>query len=158
MLNVVMLNVIYAECHKKALYAECGYAECRYAECRYAVSLCRVSLCRVSLCRVSLYKVSLCRVSLCGMLLCYMLWHQGRVWTIPIFIPTFYPPPPCACGGGWTQTLDFGTMRRVFYHCATAALFYYLSMHNSTKLSEKLQFPKACSIFSTIVFVFAMQQ
>jgi len=31
-----MLNVIYAECHKKALYAECRYAECCYAECCYA--------------------------------------------------------------------------------------------------------------------------
>ncbi len=31
-----MLNVIYAECLKYALYAECRYAKCRYAECRYA--------------------------------------------------------------------------------------------------------------------------
>jgi hypothetical protein len=31
-----LLNVIYAECHKKALYAECRYTECRYAECRGA--------------------------------------------------------------------------------------------------------------------------
>jgi hypothetical protein len=41
MASVVMLNVIYAECHKKTLYAEfrcdeCHYAECRYAECRSA--------------------------------------------------------------------------------------------------------------------------
>jgi hypothetical protein len=40
MLNVVMLNVIYAECLKYALYAECQYAECLkyalYAECQYA--------------------------------------------------------------------------------------------------------------------------
>ncbi len=27
----VMLNVIYAECHTQALYAECRYAECRSA-------------------------------------------------------------------------------------------------------------------------------
>jgi hypothetical protein len=29
MLSVVMLNVICAECCKKAHYAECRYAECR---------------------------------------------------------------------------------------------------------------------------------
>ncbi len=28
-----MLCVIYAECHKKALYAECRYAECHYVVC-----------------------------------------------------------------------------------------------------------------------------
>jgi hypothetical protein len=33
MLSVVMLIVIYAECLKYALNAECHYAECRYAEC-----------------------------------------------------------------------------------------------------------------------------
>jgi hypothetical protein len=33
MLNVILIN---AECHMKALYAECHYAECRYAECRGA--------------------------------------------------------------------------------------------------------------------------
>ncbi len=32
-----MLSVIYAECRKKAHYAECHYAECRYAECRGAL-------------------------------------------------------------------------------------------------------------------------
>ncbi len=31
-----MLSVIYAECLKYALNAECCYAECRYADCRYA--------------------------------------------------------------------------------------------------------------------------
>ncbi len=31
-----MLNVIFTECHKWALYAERRYAECRYAECCYA--------------------------------------------------------------------------------------------------------------------------
>jgi hypothetical protein len=31
-----MLNVIYAECHKKALYVERRYAECNYAQCPYA--------------------------------------------------------------------------------------------------------------------------
>jgi hypothetical protein len=31
-----MLSVNYAECRKKAHYAECHYAVCRYAECRYA--------------------------------------------------------------------------------------------------------------------------
>jgi hypothetical protein len=36
MLNVIMLNVTYAECHIKAPYAECHYAERRYAECRGA--------------------------------------------------------------------------------------------------------------------------
>jgi hypothetical protein len=30
-----MRNIIYVECHKQALYAECQYAECRYAECHY---------------------------------------------------------------------------------------------------------------------------
>jgi len=32
----IMLNIMYAECHKLALYAECRYAECHYAKCRYA--------------------------------------------------------------------------------------------------------------------------
>jgi hypothetical protein len=31
-----MLNVVYAEFHKYALYAEYLYAECCYSECRYA--------------------------------------------------------------------------------------------------------------------------
>ncbi len=31
-----MLSVIYAKCHKHALYAECRYAEYRYGECRGA--------------------------------------------------------------------------------------------------------------------------
>jgi hypothetical protein len=84
-----------------------------------------------------------CRYAEC----CGTKTGHGRA---PLF-PTFSPPG--ACGGGWTQTLDLEMMRRVFYHYATAALFYYLSMHKSTKLSGKLQFPKACSIFSTIVFV-----
>jgi hypothetical protein len=40
MLNVVMPIVVYAECHKLALFAECcdaeyGYTECCYAQCRY---------------------------------------------------------------------------------------------------------------------------
>ncbi len=29
-------NVVYAACHKQALYAECHYAECHYAQCQYA--------------------------------------------------------------------------------------------------------------------------
>ncbi len=37
MLSVVVLNVIYAECLKCALYAQCHYAECCYAECRGAL-------------------------------------------------------------------------------------------------------------------------
>ncbi len=31
-----MLNVVYAEFHIQALYAECHYAECHYSVCRYA--------------------------------------------------------------------------------------------------------------------------
>jgi len=31
-----MVSANYAECRKKAPYADCHYAECRYAECRYA--------------------------------------------------------------------------------------------------------------------------
>ncbi len=31
-----MPSVVYTECHKLALYAECHCAECRYAECHYA--------------------------------------------------------------------------------------------------------------------------
>ncbi len=39
-----MLTVVYSECRKVALYAECHYAEyaraeCRYAECRGAIIL-----------------------------------------------------------------------------------------------------------------------
>ncbi len=30
-----MLGVIYAECRKLALSAECRYTECHYAECHY---------------------------------------------------------------------------------------------------------------------------
>ncbi len=36
-----MLNVVFAQCNKKALYAECHiqalYAECHYAECHGAL-------------------------------------------------------------------------------------------------------------------------
>jgi hypothetical protein len=31
-----MQSVMYAECRKLALYAECNYAECHYAEGHYA--------------------------------------------------------------------------------------------------------------------------
>jgi hypothetical protein len=31
-----MMSVIYADCRKKALNAECRYAECHYAQCRGA--------------------------------------------------------------------------------------------------------------------------
>jgi len=31
-----MLSVMYAECHMKALYAECRNAECHPSECHYA--------------------------------------------------------------------------------------------------------------------------
>jgi hypothetical protein len=43
-----MLHVIYAECQKKALYAEFRNAECRYAECRCAK--CRCAECRNAEC------------------------------------------------------------------------------------------------------------
>ncbi len=33
--NHVMMSVIYAECHKLALYAELQYTECHYDECQY---------------------------------------------------------------------------------------------------------------------------
>jgi hypothetical protein len=42
------LDVIYAQCHKAALYVECRYAECRYAECHYAE--CRYAECRYGEC------------------------------------------------------------------------------------------------------------
>jgi hypothetical protein len=29
-----MLTIVYAECHKLAIYAECHYADCRYSKCR----------------------------------------------------------------------------------------------------------------------------
>jgi hypothetical protein len=34
--SIVMLSVVYSECHKIGLYAKCHYAECHYAECHYA--------------------------------------------------------------------------------------------------------------------------
>ncbi len=34
-----MLSVVYAECHIRAIFADCQYAECRYAQCRYAKCL-----------------------------------------------------------------------------------------------------------------------
>jgi hypothetical protein len=37
MQSIVMYNVIYAECHMQAAYAECPYVECRNAECRGAL-------------------------------------------------------------------------------------------------------------------------
>jgi hypothetical protein len=36
-----MLSVMYTECHKLAIYAECHNAECHYAECDY--DECRVA-------------------------------------------------------------------------------------------------------------------
>ncbi len=44
-----MLNVIDAECHKQALYAECHYSEYRYSECCYAE--CRYAECCYAECR-----------------------------------------------------------------------------------------------------------
>jgi hypothetical protein len=32
MAELIMLSVVFAECHMKGFYAECHYAECRYAE------------------------------------------------------------------------------------------------------------------------------
>jgi hypothetical protein len=40
-----MLNVIYAECRKEVLYAECHYAECCYADCRGATSCSTIDIC-----------------------------------------------------------------------------------------------------------------
>ncbi len=39
--SVVMMGIIYAQCHKQTYnveyhYAECHYAKSRYAECHYA--------------------------------------------------------------------------------------------------------------------------
>ncbi len=42
-----MLDVVYAECLKYALYAECHYAECSQAECHYAE--CRYAECHGAL-------------------------------------------------------------------------------------------------------------
>jgi hypothetical protein len=46
---LLMLSVIYAECHKYAHYAECHYAECCYAECHYAE--CHYAECHYAECR-----------------------------------------------------------------------------------------------------------
>ncbi len=32
----LMLNVMYSECRKLALYADSHYADCHYADCHYA--------------------------------------------------------------------------------------------------------------------------
>jgi hypothetical protein len=37
MLSVIMLNVIYAECHNLVHYAECCYAACHHAVYCYVV-------------------------------------------------------------------------------------------------------------------------
>ncbi len=37
-----MFTVVYAECRKLALYAECHYVARRYAECRGAISWLRL--------------------------------------------------------------------------------------------------------------------
>jgi hypothetical protein len=34
-----MPNVVYAECRKETLFAECHYAECHYADCRGAAPI-----------------------------------------------------------------------------------------------------------------------
>ncbi len=34
MYSIVMLSVIYAQCHKQAVHAECRYAECRRYDIR----------------------------------------------------------------------------------------------------------------------------
>jgi hypothetical protein len=47
-----VLNVIYVECCKYALCAECHYAECHYAECHYAE--CHYAECRYAECRGAL--------------------------------------------------------------------------------------------------------
>jgi hypothetical protein len=44
-----MLSVIYAECHKYALYTDCRYAECCFVECRYTE--CCYAECRCGDCR-----------------------------------------------------------------------------------------------------------
>jgi hypothetical protein len=54
MLCLIYAGVVFAECRKSALYAECRYAECRYAEycyaeCHYAE--CRYAECRYAECR-----------------------------------------------------------------------------------------------------------
>ncbi len=56
-LNTVMLSVVYAECRKKAHYAECCYAECCYAECCYAE-------CCYAECRYAVYHYAECHSTL----------------------------------------------------------------------------------------------
>jgi hypothetical protein len=38
MTSIVMLSVIYAECHNKVRIAECRYAKCRFAECHSSMN------------------------------------------------------------------------------------------------------------------------
>ncbi len=52
-----MLTVMYSECHKLALYAECHNAECRYAMCHYAechVAISPTNMCNVQRCQYNL--------------------------------------------------------------------------------------------------------
>jgi hypothetical protein len=51
-----MLGVIYVECHKIGLNAECRYAECHYADCRYAE--CRYAECRYAECHLVFLELS----------------------------------------------------------------------------------------------------
>ncbi len=47
-----------------------------------------------------------------------------RVITLNVVMLSVVAPlwlSPCASGGGRTRTLDLWMVRRVFYHCATAA-------------------------------------
>ncbi len=52
-----MLSVVYAECNKLALYAECHYAECCFAMCHYAechAAILPTNLCNAQRCQYKL--------------------------------------------------------------------------------------------------------
>jgi hypothetical protein len=49
----LILTVMYAECHKLSLYAECHYAECHCAECHCAE--CHYAECCCVECRGALW-------------------------------------------------------------------------------------------------------
>jgi hypothetical protein len=56
-------------------------------------------------------------------------------------------------GGGWTQTLDLGMVRRVLYHCATATDSYNQCLGRCNVFLIVLLINEIPTLFLTVVLI-----
>ncbi len=154
MLNVVMLNVIYAEYHKEAIYTVCGYAECNLWWVSQISPLCWVSLCWMSfMLSITNKTFMLCVFTLSVVMPNVVAPRQGMDG--PHFFLLSLPPVPAAEVGLKPLTL------RWWGECSTTMLLPHCSI--TCQCTNQQSFQGNCNslklaAFSAQLFLFAMQQ